>query len=124
MFLDSDIPVSGDASITLNFNTSGKAHLGTDFTTLAPALNQVFFIGDGLATIKDGKNTTTLAQTFIAPTGATRLFLGTMDAYEWNNNSGSFSVTLTAIPEPATYAAFLGLATLATVAIRRYRRKA
>ena len=124
VFLDSDIPVSGDASITLNFNTSGKAHLGTDFTTLAPALNQVFFIGDGLATIKDGKSTTTLAQTFIAPTDATRLFLGSMDAFEWNNNSGSFSVTLTAIPEPATYAAFLGLATLATVAIRRYRRRA
>jgi len=124
VFLDSDIPVTGDASITLNFNTSGKAHLGTNFTTLAPELNQVFFIGDGLASIKNGKNTTTLAQTFIAPTGATRLFLGTMDAYEWNNNSGSFSVTLTAIPEPATYAAFLGVATLATVAIRRYRRKA
>jgi len=124
VFLDSDIPVSGSTITTLNFNTSGQARLGTNFSTLAPALNQVFFIGDGLATIKDGKSTTTLAQTFIAPTDATRLFLGTMDAYEWNNNSGSFSVTLTAIPEPATYAAFLGVATLATVAIRRYRRRA
>lgn len=50
-----------------------------------PALQQVFFIGDGLTT--SGQR-----QTFIAPPGATRLFLGSMDEWEWNNNDGSFRV--------------------------------
>src|ERR1700720_24062 len=34
-------------------------------------------------------------QNFIIPTGATRLFLGTMDGYGWYNNIGSFGVTVT-----------------------------
>ncbi len=64
-----------------------------DATTIFPGLRQPFFIGDGLT------STATLQQ-FIVPTGATRLFLGTMDGFEWNNNSGSFSGTV--VPEPTT----------------------
>jgi hypothetical protein len=121
VFLDSTVSLSGEQGTTLNFDTTGQDHLGTNFTTLAPTLNQAFFIGDGLATITKGRTTTTLTQTFVAPTGATRLFLGTMDGYEWSNNSGLFSVTLTPVPEPATYAALLGIGTLGFVAVRRYR---
>ena len=36
----------------------------------------------------------------IVPAGATRLYLGTMDGYGWNNNTGSFSVTVTETPAP------------------------
>ena len=49
-------------------------------------LKQPFFIGDG----ETSGGTT---QRFKVPTGATRLFLGSMDSYEWGNNMGSFSIT-------------------------------
>ena len=37
------------------------------------------------------------------PVGATRLFLGTMDGYDWVNNAGSLDVSVAAVPEPATW---------------------
>jgi len=81
---------SGTAASMLDFST-----IGLNFTSLFPELNQPFFIGDGLAA-------GATAQTFVAPTDATRLFLGTMDGYEWNNNSGGFNVNISAVPEPST----------------------
>lgn len=86
-----------------------------NFDSIAPTLNQAFFIGNGLTSSAQ-------LQTFLAPTGASRLYLGTMDGYEWSNNSGEFNVTATAIPEPSTYAAFCGIAALAIVVIRRWRK--
>jgi hypothetical protein len=50
----------------LNFNT-----IGTNFTMLSPAINQLFFIGDGLSGHGSGS-----VQQFAAPANATRLFLG------------------------------------------------
>ncbi|MFN6187985.1 MAG: PEP-CTERM sorting domain-containing protein, partial [Microcystis sp.] len=32
----------------------------------------------------------------------TRLFLGPMDGFGWKGNTGSFSVTVQAVPEPST----------------------
>ena len=58
-----------------------------DFLTLAPLLQQPFFIGDG-------QTSHDVLQQFIAPAGATRLFLGVMDSFGWNNNTGSFSVNV------------------------------
>jgi hypothetical protein len=58
-----------------------------DYTSLSPALKQPFFIGDGITNSGE-------SQLIVAPPGATRLFLGTMDGYEWTNNGGSFSVTV------------------------------
>ena len=86
-----------------------------NFDSITPTLNQAFFIGDGLTS-------TAQLQTFQAPTGASRLFLGTMDGYQWSNNSGEFKVTATAIPEPSTYAALCGVAALTIVVIRRRRK--
>lgn len=49
--------------------------------------------------------------------------------FRWSNNAGSAAyvddvvVTATAIPEPSTYALFLGVATLGLVGWRRFRRK-
>ena len=51
-------------------------------------LQQPFFIGDG-------QTSAATVQTFVVPAGATRLYLGTMDGHQWNNNSGSFSATIT-----------------------------
>jgi hypothetical protein len=56
-----------------------------DYDTISPLLQQVFYIGDGL-TSTGGQHQV------IAPAGATRLFLGTMDGFEWKNDSGAFSV--------------------------------
>lgn len=85
---------------------------GLDFTTvaaqsaavIAPLLNQVFFIGDGLTGTGSGA-----LQHFIIPAQATRLFLGSADSVGANNNNtGSFTVTVTdtagastTIPAPA-----------------------
>jgi len=57
-----------------------------DFLSLAPALKQPFFIGDGLA------GPAHQAQVFFAPSGATRLFLGTWDEYTWADNRGTFGI--------------------------------
>jgi Flp pilus assembly protein TadG len=56
-----------------------------DFSTLSPKLRQPFFIGDGLR--EDGST----VQTFVVPSGATRLYIGIMDGQQWTDNSGSFT---------------------------------
>ena len=81
----------------------------TSFASLSPALQQAFFIGDGLT--GDNSGTT---QIFYVPTGATTLYLGISDACGYNggpscydDNYDSFSVTTTAsggaVPEPANW---------------------
>ena len=62
-----------------------------DFTELAPDLQQVFFIGDG-------RTAEGAVQEFLAPKGATRLYLGIMDAYGWYDNTGAYEVTVTLSP--------------------------
>jgi hypothetical protein len=76
----------------LDFDFGG---FGLNFLTIAPELRQIFFIGDG-------RTITNRVQHFVVPFGATRLFLGTMDGFEWSNNSGSFEVEISTVPEPAT----------------------
>ncbi len=86
VFLDDNVPsTQGSPPATLDFSTSTNR----DFTTLSPQIRQIFFIGDGL------KNDGTTKQGFIVPNGATRLYIGTMDGWEWNNNYGSFTTTVT-----------------------------
>jgi hypothetical protein len=77
----------------LDFSTSASR----DFASLSPLLKQPFYIGDGL------RNDGLTLQSFVVPVGATRLFLGTMDGYDWFNNDGSLEVSAaTNVPEPAT----------------------
>ena len=83
VFLNDSTPDSTAAPADLDFSTAASRN----FTTLSPKLKQPFFIGDGLT---DNGN----AQQFVVPQGATRLFFGNMDAYEWSNNVGSFSVSV------------------------------
>lgn len=128
VFLDNNLPTSGPAPADLDFGGTG---IGTAFTTLSPALKQVFFIGDGLTGTGSGS-----AQTFVVPAGATRLFLGVSDGVGWFNNSGSFSVTVavgaappppvvSAIPIPTLSETMLALTMVAlagvTVALVRRR---
>ncbi|MEZ4730487.1 MAG: RHS repeat-associated core domain-containing protein [Caldilineaceae bacterium] len=55
----------------------------SDFTELRPTLHQTFFIGDGYTS-----NDT--LQRFYAPPGATRLFLGIADAYDFQTLPGYY----------------------------------
>ena len=90
VFLDNSQPGSTPAPASLDFSPGG---LGTSFTTLSPALKQVFFIGDGFT-----GNGTGSQQQFVIPAGATRFFLGTDDGFGWYNNVGAFSVTTVLAP--------------------------
>jgi hypothetical protein len=58
-----------------------------DIDGFSPQLKQVFFIGDG-RTSSGG------LRRYLVPAKATRLYLAVMDGFEWNNNSGSFAVTV------------------------------
>ena len=114
VFLGPLQPNLSPAPAALDFGTAGSR----DFIALFPLLKQVFFIGDG-------RTSGNAVQQFIAPAGATRLFLGTMDGFEWSNNVGVFNVnvtlTPTAVPEPSAIA--LVATGLLAVGGAAYRRK-
>jgi hypothetical protein len=80
-------PPEGDAPATLDFNT-----IGTDFPSLSPTLQQLFFIGDGLT--GDGSGN---VQVFYVPNGSKTLYLGITDACNgsglpscYEDNTGDF----------------------------------
>ncbi|MDR3437143.1 hypothetical protein [Telmatospirillum sp.] len=92
----------GPKPAALNF-TPGA--IGTSFLSLAPTLDQTFFIGDGFS---QGQQ-----QTFFVPNGATELYLGISDAENYNgqpgsyrDNSGSYTVIYnekaSSVPEPTS----------------------
>jgi Flp pilus assembly protein TadG len=83
VFLDDNSPEGQLAPSSLDFSTAASR----DFTSLSPQLRQVFFIGDG-------QTSTGQTQQFIAPPGATRMFLATMDGFGWVDNIGSFQVSI------------------------------
>lgn len=125
VFLDASIP-NGAAPAGLDFSSSG---MGIDFLSLAPALGQVFYIGDG-------KTSGGVFQQFIAPAGATRLALGIPDGFgfggapgAYDDNDGSYRVRLginevpTLVPEPGGMALLLAaLAACAGASISKGRR--
>jgi len=89
VFETSSAPVAPPPA-TLDFTT-----IGNNFTSFAPQLNQLFYIGDGLT--GDGSGA---VQQFIVPAGATRLYLGISDAPgfdgapgAYNDNSGNYTVS-------------------------------
>jgi hypothetical protein len=78
VFLDDDRPNGTRAPRGLGFGSIGTV-------SLSPQLKQVFFIGAGTAKQR-------VARRYLIPKGDTRLYLGVMDGYGWNNNSGSLQV--------------------------------
>lgn len=118
VFLGVDDPTGGLAPASLDFSV-----IGLDFLSLSPALGQVFYIGNGATSGGD-------LQEFIAPAGATRLFLGIPDGFSfvgnpgaYDDNDGAYRVRLgineiPTVPEPATLA-LMGLGLVAFSAQRR-----
>lgn len=97
--------------------------IGTEFTTLSPAVGQTFFIGDG-------QTSSGSAQQFIVPSTASRLYLGLLDHSGgttgpgfYGDNSGSFTATfsIAPVPEPSSLLLVAGMA-YAGVYGRRSRR--
>jgi len=109
VFIDGTSPNTSMTPASVDFSVTG----GTSFSSLSPGLQQIFFIGDGLTGTGSGA-----VQSFIAPAGATTLWLGTWDSYQWWNNVGQFSLTVndtsSAVPLPA--AAWPGFAALGLAA--------
>jgi len=79
VFLSDDKPNLTGAPANLDFNNATQR----DYTTLSPQLKQTFFVGDG-------KRANGEIQNIIVPPGATRVFMGMMDAWQWNDNVGNF----------------------------------
>jgi hypothetical protein len=86
VFLGPNAPDADPAPRSLDFRNPADR----DYLVLAPALKQPFFIGDG-------STSSGSVQQVLAPAGATRLFLGTMDQYNWSDNEGSFTVEITRV---------------------------
>ena len=96
---------------------------GTDFSSISPGLNQIFFIGDGLT----GTGTGSL-QRFVVPAGATRLYLGIIDDGGYYDNGGAITANITenlptvsSAPEPGTWALMLGGVGAMGLMLRRRR---
>ncbi|HET6248211.1 MAG TPA: TadG family pilus assembly protein [Tepidisphaeraceae bacterium] len=68
----------------LDFSTQAAR----DYDNLAPKVQQPFYAGTG-------QTSGGTQQEIVVPANATRLYLGIMDGWEWSNNNGSFSATVT-----------------------------
>lgn len=91
----------------------------------APGLYQVFFVGDGRAGFNDPSG---VLLRFTAPTAATRLYIGFVDAGNFNGSSAYYfdnpgavagTVTMAAVPEPASYSLLM----LGLLALGAWRRR-
>jgi len=95
----SDAEPSGTGPIRLDY-TAATGKMTTTQPTYQPAVDQLFFIGDGLTGTGMGQQ-----QQFIVPAGATTLWLGVADAGYYQNdpipttgNTGGFTATLSLMP--------------------------
>ena len=112
VFLDGATPSGLGGPASMDFTQAANISQAS----YSPALNQIFFIGDGLT----GEATGTF-QHFAAPAGATRLFLAVADSYgSSTGNLGSLLVNVSAVPEPGSLALmFAGLVAVAGLARQR-----
>ena len=83
VFLDDNRPDTTGAPAALDFMDPTQR----DYQSISPTLKQTFFIGDGR------RSSTGEVQQIVVPPGATRLFIGNMDAWQWNDNTGGYTAT-------------------------------
>lgn len=101
VFLGASLPASAPAAATFN---------NLDFTSFAPLLGQVFFVGDGFTS-------GAVQQIFDVPNGASFLYFGIADGGSffgdpgyYDDNVGTFNTQYavtgaqSVVPEPSTYA--------------------
>ena len=112
VFLGSATPSGMGGPASMDFTQA--VNIGQ--TSYAPALHQIFFIGDGQTGLATGA-----FQQFAAPAGATRLYLAVADSYgSSTGNLGSLAVDVSAVPEPGSLALMLsGLVAVAALAGQR-----
>ncbi|NJL66865.1 MAG: PEP-CTERM sorting domain-containing protein [Microcoleus sp. SM1_3_4] len=91
VFLDAQQPNLSPAPPALNFSTPDSRN----YLQLAPLIKQVFFIGDG-------RTDRGVIQQIVVPEGASRFYLGAMDAFDWSDNAGIFDVAVTGTYEEVT----------------------
>lgn len=130
---NSTVPLVGVFVAADPFGAAAPAPLDFDVSSLttlfSPLLNQVFYIGDGLT---GNNNSLGAVQTFAAPSGATALYIGVIDANGFGGNSGFYAdnpgsldvtvgvSTVSGVPEPSTWAMMLlGFAGVGFTAYRR-----
>jgi hypothetical protein len=89
VFLNAYAPNTQTAPTSGLDYTSSTSQNQASYSSLQ--LQQPFFIGDGT-------NSGSTVQSFIVPTGATRLYLGVYDQCENSDNPGSLTVTTTQMP--------------------------
>jgi len=85
VFLGSGLPDSISSPPTpLSFSTQ----TAMDYISMSPLLQQPFYFGNG-------QTSGGTQQQIVVPANATRLFMGILDGWEWNNNAGGFNCTVT-----------------------------
>jgi Flp pilus assembly protein TadG len=90
VFLNSNDSTNGaDSESSVPPGLDFSSQTARDYTTIDPQLQQTFYVGNG------STSTSSIQQTIVVPSGATNLFLGTMDGHEWSNNLGGFNATIT-----------------------------
>jgi hypothetical protein len=85
VFLGVDLPTESKPPDQQDFSKP----IERDKTVVAPAVREVFFIGDG-------RTNAGVEQHVIIPDQASRLFLGTMDSGHWKDNKRSYQVVIKA----------------------------
>jgi hypothetical protein len=112
-------PAGGYLSTVGPVSTSGFTALATAYPTALPIDSLVgLFNGASPSVFEIGTG-----GSFRVPTGATTLYLGTVDGYQWNNNVGAYDVTVTPIPEPATWAMMIAGLGMTGATLRVSQRK-
>lgn len=84
VFLGDEQPDQSPPPPDLDFTSAASRN----YLSISPLLKQVFFVGDGLTSAG-------VQQAVQIPWEATRLFLGTLDSWQWANNIGELSAAVT-----------------------------
>ena len=88
VFLSSSAPNSNPTPAAIDWTNPANLN-NVQYSNLV--IQQPFYIGNG-------KTTGNVVQQFVVPPNATRLYLASWDGFEWNNNTGSFTGSITVNP--------------------------